>query len=375
MESVMIPVNQLKTRPEYKNLFPPLTDDEYQTLKNDIVIAGIHTPLIVERWGEKGDGGYVVLAGHHRQDIAIETGLPEVPCRIATTIEQRISALFDNIHRRQLSESDRRRLQQQEKTLRETAFSRLIPGIQELLIILPHEVRLRLAQASVEEQEDYLREWLDRADRIKLNGRGAKTSSGGEKKPTLPAGSDEGMRQHRQEIARLESQIQEFRKNSTEEIAEIRKINTTLSKTLKDRDQTISNLEEKVESLEHQVTGQTAEAKAAHIVVAERMSNADTLSPEQLLNSLEYSKRFLHCLTIYAAKLPALGQADREKAMSYLKELAQSLSQIEESLKPHHDGQVPSGTGRGKTAGAKDNGKLSLIGPNSSRNGHGCRRR
>ena len=116
MESVMIPVNQLKTRPEYKNLFPPLTDDEYQTLKNDIVIAGIHTPLIVERWGEKSDGGYVVLAGHHRQDIAIETGLPEVPCRIATTIEQRISALFDNIHRRQLSESDRRRLQQQEKT-------------------------------------------------------------------------------------------------------------------------------------------------------------------------------------------------------------------------------------------------------------------
>ena len=79
MESVMIPVNQLKTRPEYKNLFPPLTDDEYRNLKNDIVIAGIHTPLIVERWGENGDGGYVVLAGQHRQDIAIETGLPEVP--------------------------------------------------------------------------------------------------------------------------------------------------------------------------------------------------------------------------------------------------------------------------------------------------------
>ena len=375
MESVMIPVNQLKTRPEYKNLFPPLTENEYQSLKNDIVIAGIHTPLIVERWGEKGDGGYIVLAGHHRQEIAIETGLPEVPCRIATTIEQRISALFDNIHRRQLNESDRRRLQQQEKTLRETAFSRLIPGIQELLIILPHEVRLRLAQASVEEQEDYLREWLDRADRIKLNGRGAKTSSGGEKKPPLPAGSDEDLRQHRQEIARLESQLHEVRKTSTEEIAEIRKINATLSKTLKDRDQTIGNLEGQVESLEHQVTGHTAEAKAAHIVVAERMSNADTLSPEQLLNSLEYSKRFLHCLTIYAAKLPALGQADREKARSHLKELARALSQIEESLNPHHDGQVPSGTGRGKTAGATDNGKLSLIGTNSSRNGHGRRRR
>jgi ParB-like chromosome segregation protein Spo0J len=375
MESVMIPVNQLKTRPEYKNLFPPLTDDEYRNLKNDIVIAGIHTPLIVERWGEKGDGGYVVLAGHHRQNIAIETGLPEVPCRIATTIEQRISALFDNIHRRQLTESDRRRLQQQEKTLRETAFSRLIPGIQELLIILPHEVRLRLAQASVEEQEDYLREWLDRADRIKLNGRGAKASSGGERKPTLPAGSDEGLRQHRQEIARLESQLQEFRENSTEEIAEIRKINTSLSKTLKDRDQTISNLEGQVESLEHQVTGQTAEAKAAHIVVAERMSNADTLSPEQLLNSLEYSKRFLHCLAIYAAKLPALGQTDRETAMSHLKELAQSLSQIEESLEPHHKGPVPSGTSRGTAAAVTDNGQLSLIGPTSSRNGRGRRHR
>ncbi len=375
MESVMIPVNQLKTRPEYKNLFPPLTDDEYQSLKNDIVIAGIHTPLIVERWGEKGDGGYIVLAGHHRQEIAIETGLPEVPCRIATTIEQRISALFDNIHRRQLNESDRRRLQQQEKTLRETAFSRLIPGIQELLIILPHEVRLRLAQASVEDQEDYLREWLDRADRIKLNRRGAKASSDGEKKPPSPAGSEEDMRRHRQEIARLESQLHEFRKTSTEEIAEIRKINTSLSKTLKDRDQTVSNLEGQVESLEHQVTGHTAEAKAAHIVVAERMSTADTLSPEQLLNSLEYSKRFLHCLTIYAAKLPALGHADRETAMSHLKELTRSLSQIEVSLEPHPDGQVPSGTGRGKTLGAQDNGKLRLVGPNRSRNGRGRRRR
>jgi DNA repair exonuclease SbcCD ATPase subunit len=236
-------------------------------------------------------------------------------------------------------------------------------------------VRLRLAQASVEEQEDYLREWLDRADRIKLNGRGAKASSGGEKKPTHPAGSDEDLRQHRQEIARLESQLQEFRENSTEEIAEIRKINTSLSKTLKDRDQTISTLEGQVESLEHQVTGQTAEAKAAHIVVAERMSNADTLSPEQLLNSLEYSKRFLHCLTIYAAKLPALGQTDRENARGHLKELAQSLSQIEESLEPHQDGQVPSGTSRGKTAEVKDSGQLSLIGPTSSRNGRGRRHR
>jgi len=91
---------------EYNDLFPPHSDAEYNDLFNNIKNLGtIHTNLIVEK-GSK-DGNYIVLAGHTRLKIAKQLGMFAVPCSLAETLDEKYSALFDNILRRQLSQEHR----------------------------------------------------------------------------------------------------------------------------------------------------------------------------------------------------------------------------------------------------------------------------
>jgi ParB-like chromosome segregation protein Spo0J len=55
---------------EFKGLIPPLTNDEYLTLKESIKADGCRDPLIVWK------GQYIILDGHHRHKICNELGLP-----------------------------------------------------------------------------------------------------------------------------------------------------------------------------------------------------------------------------------------------------------------------------------------------------------
>ena len=65
-----VKVTLLKERQEYKELFSPLSESEYEDLRESIREAGILNDLILEKTEE----GYIILSGHHRKAVAQELG-------------------------------------------------------------------------------------------------------------------------------------------------------------------------------------------------------------------------------------------------------------------------------------------------------------
>ena len=82
------------------DLVPPLSEGEYQALRDDIKARGIQVPLVV-----RGEASLVILCGHQRLRAALELSLGEVPVTVAslngTSEEEYI--ILDNLRRRQLS--------------------------------------------------------------------------------------------------------------------------------------------------------------------------------------------------------------------------------------------------------------------------------
>jgi ParB-like chromosome segregation protein Spo0J len=62
-------IKMITVNPEYSSLVYPLSDLEYETLKNSIKEDGLHYPITVNEKGE-------VLDGHHRYKISKELDLP-----------------------------------------------------------------------------------------------------------------------------------------------------------------------------------------------------------------------------------------------------------------------------------------------------------
>lgn len=86
-------------------LLPPLTAEEYASLREDIAANGIRVPVDVDEDGR-------VLDGHHRQAIADELDI-ECPTRIVpglTETDKRAHALSVNLQRRALTREQRRGL-------------------------------------------------------------------------------------------------------------------------------------------------------------------------------------------------------------------------------------------------------------------------
>ena len=54
-------VSTLKIDPEFKDLIPPLSSDEYEQLENNILYDGCREPLIA--WND------ILVDGHNRYDI------------------------------------------------------------------------------------------------------------------------------------------------------------------------------------------------------------------------------------------------------------------------------------------------------------------
>ena len=91
-------------------LLPALTPEEYQTLKADIEINGILVPIIRAETGETIDG-------HHRERIAAELGIADIPVKIVTGLgdeERRHMAIRLNANRRQLNAEQKRHMIREE---------------------------------------------------------------------------------------------------------------------------------------------------------------------------------------------------------------------------------------------------------------------
>jgi len=83
----------------------PLTDDEYALLKEDIAKRGIISPIIKDAAGN-------IIDGFHRNKIAEELGLTDIPIKQVdgTEAELQAMAIALNVARRQLDAEDRREL-------------------------------------------------------------------------------------------------------------------------------------------------------------------------------------------------------------------------------------------------------------------------
>jgi ParB-like chromosome segregation protein Spo0J len=83
----------------------PLTGDEYALLKEDIAKRGIITPIIKDAAGN-------IVDGYHRNKIAEELGLTDIPVKQVdgTDAELRAMAIALNVARRQLTAEDRQEL-------------------------------------------------------------------------------------------------------------------------------------------------------------------------------------------------------------------------------------------------------------------------
>jgi predicted methyltransferase len=88
----------IKINPEYSKLVYPLSNAEYQVLKNSIREDGLHYPIIINPKGE-------ILDGHHRYKICKEIDIP-IKYKIKSfnnTIEEKRFVIDINLKRRQLN--------------------------------------------------------------------------------------------------------------------------------------------------------------------------------------------------------------------------------------------------------------------------------
>lgn len=123
-----VKVTLLKERQEYKELFSPLSESEYEDLRDSIREAGILNDLILE----KNEEGYIILSGHHRKAVAQELGLEEVPCSLAETRGEILEALFDNASRRQMTEAERKEKVKEKQKVQDRIYEEsLIPELYE----------------------------------------------------------------------------------------------------------------------------------------------------------------------------------------------------------------------------------------------------
>jgi ParB-like chromosome segregation protein Spo0J len=99
-----------KLRTPYKNLLPPLTEEEEMALEADIEGRGLLQPILIDESNN-------VLDGHHRSGICCRLG---VKCEIKvihgfeTEAEKRLFVIQSNFKRRNLDQIDKAKFRQQQ---------------------------------------------------------------------------------------------------------------------------------------------------------------------------------------------------------------------------------------------------------------------
>ena len=103
-ETKKIKIEELIVDPEFKNSIPPLSDEEYNLLKDSITQEGCRDSLII--WKGKN----ILLDGHNRRNILIGLGVQEVNViekDFAERNDARIWIIENQFGRRNISKFDR----------------------------------------------------------------------------------------------------------------------------------------------------------------------------------------------------------------------------------------------------------------------------
>ncbi len=100
MSNIQTPLNpnDVTINPEYEEMVPPLTADEYDRLKSSIAEVGLYERIKINQ-------DNVILDGHHRFKACLETGImPKFePKHFASKLDEKIYVIEANVIRRQLT--------------------------------------------------------------------------------------------------------------------------------------------------------------------------------------------------------------------------------------------------------------------------------
>ncbi len=97
---MLVPVADIRMDDRYAQVFPPLSEQDFNQLCYSIEQSGILVPLCVTRQ----EHHYVLLDGHHRLQAAARLNCSHVPCIVARDKQDEIHMLYAaNLRRRQLS--------------------------------------------------------------------------------------------------------------------------------------------------------------------------------------------------------------------------------------------------------------------------------
>jgi ParB family chromosome partitioning protein len=125
MEICYLPIESLRV--DLDNLFAPLSEWEYEDLRDSIAQYGIQEPLIATA---EEDGFYTVISGNNRLRVAREIGIKTLPCSIIDKMLLE-AAMDTEIFRRHLSLQERKRF----KALKEEKFKEKMERIMEKKLI------------------------------------------------------------------------------------------------------------------------------------------------------------------------------------------------------------------------------------------------
>jgi len=103
----------IKIDQEFEQLIPPLPDEDYQRLKENILAEGCRDPIVV--WGD------IIVDGHNRYHICTENGIPYKTKNVEFSSREEAKLWMINVQlcRRNLESCDRILLAQQMKPLLE----------------------------------------------------------------------------------------------------------------------------------------------------------------------------------------------------------------------------------------------------------------
>jgi len=339
MQIIMIPTSQIRVHEEYATLFPPLTSTERESLKFSIQEVGIHDALRVERQPTDiaSVQPYVVLAGHHRLSIAQELNIQEVPCIVVTTLELKVAALFDNIHRRQLSDTLRQQMQDEERRYRARLRERLIPEILDVLPMLPPEVQLQLTQSNHDTQRDFLSKWVAQIQQVSIQrfpepqtNKLTLEEPDSAETPTAK-GHKHLIRQINQLTKDFERQVAQQKK----ELEEVRQHNISLSRQLRVQTDQKEKLHDEVQSLQRQLTSDDLDHKAERILTLQHKNRSQCLTIDEagpLISGLLHTRKTIQLLQTFAQRIANLTIPDQATILDHIKFTSQALGELEQVL-------------------------------------------
>ena len=99
-------MTRIRTDPQFEELLPPLSTEEFEALKADIAARGVLEPIVVDEDG-------VVLDGHHR--FKADPNAPTRQVLGLTLDEKKALAIRSNLARRNLSPDQKRELLKRQK--------------------------------------------------------------------------------------------------------------------------------------------------------------------------------------------------------------------------------------------------------------------